>query len=266
MKTIFLMELKLTQKMLLVWLVLVVLLTGFAAIEFIVLKDAMAQLAELTGSFPKLALVLFGLNGVDLRTSMGLYQCMVFWTNLLAYFFAGFLGVYAIAREEKFGTSEFLFSKPYKRSRVVWAKIGAAAVNLALFAVVVGIALYVCIILPVGDGRIVGTHIITTLGMLITQITLFAIGLFISSVTKDYKAASLLTMLVIVVFYGIHFALDYAGTMQYLAFLTPIRYFEVIGVTRGGLNLWYVLLSIAIVSVCCFAASGRYTRKDLRAQ
>ena len=100
--------------------------------------------------------------------------------------------------------------------------------------------------------------------MLITQIVLFAIGLFVSSLAKNYKAASLFTMLVVMIFYALNFTLDYAGTMNYLNFLTPVRYFEVTGITQTGLDAWYVLLSAAITAGCCFAASGRYGNKDLR--
>jgi ABC-2 type transport system permease protein len=263
-KTIFLKELKLTRKMLIIWLALVMLLAGFAAIEFAVLKNTMEQLAELTSSFPKIVLVMFGLNGVDISTSAGMYQCMVFWTNLLAFFFAGFLGVYAVAREEKYGTSEFLFSKPYKRSSIVWAKIWAAITNLAIFAFGVGILSFFGIILSLGDMSIVSLLITTTFGMFITQIVLFSVGLLISGLAKNYKIGGLLTMLTVVVFYVIHFALDYVGTMNHLIFLTPIRYFEVVGITQNGLNLWYIALSITIIAGGCLSASRIFANKDLR--
>lgn len=257
MKAIYLKELKLTRKMLMIWLVLIVILTGFAAIEFVMLKDAMAEIAALADSFPKIVLILFGMNGAKVDTALGAYQCMVFWTNLLAFFFAGFLGVFAVAREEKFGTSEFLFSKPYKRSSVIWAKIGAAVTNLAIFSLTVGIMSYLCIILPLGDMSIVGTHIITTVGIFITQIVLFAIGLLISSFAKNYKAASLFTMFTVVTFYVISFALDYAGTMNFLNFLTPVRYFEVVSVSENGLSSFYILLSLVIILTSCSMASRR---------
>ena len=97
MKTIYLKELKQTQKTLVIWLVLIVMLTGFAAIEFIVLKDAMGEIAAMAESFPKIILILFGLNGVRVDTPLGAYQCMVFWTNLLAFFYAGFSGIFAVS-------------------------------------------------------------------------------------------------------------------------------------------------------------------------
>ncbi|WP_159442056.1 ABC transporter permease [Clostridium sp. Marseille-P2415] len=265
MKAIYLKELKLTRKLLMIWLALIVILTGFAAIEFVMLKDAMAEIAALVESFPKIILILSGLKGAKVDTALGAYQCMVYWTNLLAFFFAGFSGVFAVAREEKFGTSEFLFSKPYKRSSVIWAKIGAAVTNLAVFSLTVGIMSYLCIILPLGDMSITGTHVITTAGIFITQVVLFAIGLFISGIAKNYKAASLFTMLTVVTFYVISFVLDYAGTVDFLKFLAPVSYFDVISVSKNGLSPFYILLSFMIILAGCFMASRLYARKDLHA-
>ncbi len=263
MKTIYLKELRLTRKLLVIWLVLIVMLTGFAAIEFIVLKDTMGEIAAMTGSLPKIILILFGLNGVKVDTPLGAYQCMVFWTGLLAFFYAGFSGVFAVAREEKFGTGEFLFSKPYKRSSIIWAKIGAAITNLGIFSLTAGIMSYLCIILPLGDPGITPTHIAATAGMFLTQIVLFATGLFISSLAKNYKAASLFTMLAVTAFYGISFALDYAGIRNFLNVLTPISYFNVVWVSENGLSPFYTLLSLGLILACCSMAAGFYERKDL---
>ncbi|CUX72326.1 ABC-2 family transporter protein [Clostridium sp. C105KSO15] len=264
MKTIYLKELKLTQKTLVIWLVLIVMLTGFAAIEFIVLKDAMGEIAAMAESFPKIILILFGLNGVRVDTPLGAYQCMVFWTNLLAFFYAGFSGIFAVSREERFGTSEFLFSKPYKRSAIIWAKIGAAVTNLFVLSLTVGIMSYLCIILPLGDLSITGVHIITTLGIFLTQVVLFSVGIFISGLVKNYKTASLFTMLTVTTFYVISFALDYIGTMDFLKVLTPVSYFNVVSVSENGLSPFYILLSLIIILAGCFMAIRLFERKDLR--
>ena len=71
MKAIYMKELKLTRKLLLIWIALIVILTGFAAIEFIMLKDAMSDIAALSASFPKMVLVLFGMNGARVDTPLG---------------------------------------------------------------------------------------------------------------------------------------------------------------------------------------------------
>ncbi|GLB32346.1 hypothetical protein LAD12857_42690 [Lacrimispora amygdalina] len=263
MKTIYFKELKLTRKLLMIWLVLVVMLTGFAAIEFVVLKEAMGEIAKLAEGFPKIILILFGLNGIRIDTPLGAYQCMVFWTDLLAFFYAGFTGVFAVSREVMFGTSEFLFTKPYKRSAIIWAKIGAAVTNLGVFSITVGIMSYLFIILPLGDTSITGIHIITTAGIFLTQLVLFTTGLFISSLSKNYKTASLFTMLTVALFYMIRFALDYTGNGNLLNMLTPVGYFNVVSISEKGLDPFYILLSMGIILAGCSLAAGFYEKRDL---
>nr|WP_314462229.1 ABC transporter permease subunit [uncultured Clostridium sp.] len=263
MKTIYLKELKLTRKLLMIWLVLVVMLTGFAAIEFVVLKEAMGEIAKMAEGFPKIILILFGLNGIRIDTPLGAYQCMVFWTDLLAFFYAGFTGVFAVSREEKFGTSEFLFTKPYKRSAIIWAKIGAAVTNLGVFSITVGIMSYLCIILPLGDTSIAGIHILTTAGIFLTQLVLFTTGLFISSLAKNYKTASLFTMLAVALLYMVRFALDYAGRGNFLNMLTPVGYFNAVSISEKGLDPFYILLSMGIILAGCSLAAGFYEKRDL---
>ena len=122
---------------------------------------------------------------------------------------------------------------------------------------------YLCIILPLGDRSIAGTHLITTMGIFITQTVLFSIGLFISGLGKNYKAASLITMLTVLTFYVISFALDYAGTVDFLHALTPVSYFDVVSVSEHGLSPFYILLSFVIILVSCSMAGRLYTKKDL---
>ncbi len=169
-----------------------------------------------------------------------------------------------MSREERFGTSEFLFSKPYKRSTIIWAKIGAAVTNLIVFSLAVGITSYLCIVLPLGDLSITGVHIITTLGILLTQMVLFSIGILISGLVKSYKTASLLTMHTVAAFYAISFALDYNGALDFLKVLTPVSYFNVVSVSVNGLSPFYLLLSLIMILAGCFMAIKFFERKDLR--
>lgn len=123
---------------------------------------------------------------------------------------------------------------------------------------------YLCIILPLGHPGIVSTHILTTVGIFLTQTVLFSIGLFISSLTKNHKSASLFTMLTVAAFYVISFALDYGGIRNFLRVLAPVGYFNVVWVSEYGLSPFYILLSLGIILAGCSTAARLYERKDLR--
>ena len=128
MKTLIKNEFRQTRKLLLIWLGIMLLLCGFCYFELLSLQDSLDEMAAMVGQFPRLIMIMFGVKG-DLTTSTGWYVCIYFWEGLLAFPYAMSLGLSCVAREKKFGTSEYLFTKPVKRKTIVLAKVIVSAVN-----------------------------------------------------------------------------------------------------------------------------------------
>jgi len=133
MKTLVKNEFRQTRKTLLIWLGIMLLLCGFCYFELLSLKDSLDEMARTVGQFPRLIMIMFGVKG-DLTTALGWYACIYFWEGLLAFAYAISLGLSCVAREKKFGTSEYLFTKPVERKTIVLAKVIVSAVNLLVFA------------------------------------------------------------------------------------------------------------------------------------
>lgn len=145
-------------------------------------------MARTVGQFPRLIMIMFGVKG-DLTTALGWYACIYFWEGLLAFAYAISLGLSCVAREKKFGTSEYLFTKPVERKTIVLAKVIVSAVNLLVFALFSGVCNYFTIVLPLGGLDQPGAVLSTTMGMFFTQLLFFALGLLFASLFKSYKAA-----------------------------------------------------------------------------
>ena len=122
MKTLVKNEFRQTRKTLLIWLGIMLLLCGFCYFELLSLKDSLDEMARTVGQFPRLIMIMFGVKG-DLTTALGWYACIYFWEGLLAFAYAISLGLSCVAREKKFGTSEYLFTKPVERKTIVLAKV-----------------------------------------------------------------------------------------------------------------------------------------------
>ena len=122
MKTLIKNEFRQTRKLLLIWLGIMLLLCGFCYFELLSLQDSLDEMAAMVSQFPRLIMIMFGVKG-DLTTSTGWYVCIYFWEGLLAFPYAMSLGLSCVAREKKFGTSEYLFTKPVKRKTIVLAKV-----------------------------------------------------------------------------------------------------------------------------------------------
>ena len=122
MKTLIKNEFRQTRKLLLIWLGIMLLLCGFCYFELLSLQDSLDEMAAMVSQFPRLIMIMFGVKG-DLTTSTGWYVCIYFWEGLLAFPYAMSLGLSCVAKEKKFGTSEYLFTKPVKRKTIVLAKV-----------------------------------------------------------------------------------------------------------------------------------------------
>ena len=109
MKTLIKNEFRQTRRLLLIWLGIMLLLCGFCYFELLSLQDSLNEMATMVSQFPRLIMIMFGVKG-DLTTSLGWYVCIYFWEGLLAFPYAMSLGLSCVAKEKKFGTSDYLFT------------------------------------------------------------------------------------------------------------------------------------------------------------
>lgn len=157
MKALVKNELRLTRKLLLIWMGIVLILCGFAYFEYLSLKESLNELTGLISNFPKILKAMFGVSG-DLTSALGWYGCMYYWVTMLTNSYAVYLGVSCVAKEQAQGTAEYLFTKPVGRNKVVCAKAVACVCNLLALAVFSGLCNYFTAILPlssgIGQGRV----------------------------------------------------------------------------------------------------------------
>jgi ABC-2 type transport system permease protein len=123
MKNIFLKELKLARRPLLIWSSIMFLTAAFGMVEFYSLKDNLDVLSRSVTGIPPIVRIMFGVDAIPINTPLGCYACMYYFYGIIAFCFAVYTGVYIIARDERFKTSEFLYTKPFSRETVLGAKM-----------------------------------------------------------------------------------------------------------------------------------------------
>ena len=74
MKALVKNELRLTRKLLLIWMGIVLILCGFAYFEYLSLKESLNELTGLISNFPKILKDMFGVSG-DLTSALGQQLC-----------------------------------------------------------------------------------------------------------------------------------------------------------------------------------------------
>ncbi|MDO5415583.1 MAG: ABC transporter permease subunit [Lachnospiraceae bacterium] len=261
MKTLIKNELRLSEKVQIIWMAIMLILIGFCYFEFLSLKDSLDDMAKMMDGFPEILRIMFGVRG-DLNTALGWYGCLYFWTGILAFAYAMYLGITCVAKEKLRGTSEYLFTKPVRRSRIVLAKVIASAIHLAVFAAFTGVCSYWLLILPMGGLEESHGAIAAAVGLYLTQLVLFSVGVFLAGVVKHYPAAMKAGTAAVLIFYGTSFAAEYTG-LAWMNDLTPLRYFDVYEVVSHGFRPGYLALSAAVVLFCTAGAVKSWERREM---
>lgn len=263
MKTIFLKECKRTRRSLFLWSLIIGILAVFGMLEYPIISGYINTLMPILQSIPKLVQIMFGVYQVDLTTPIGYYICMYFWCGLIVFTHSVYIGATIIAKDERDKTSEYIFSKPYKRDSVVMAKVLAAAVNALVVAVVTG-SVSALAMIPINMSSVIYLKVAAaTLGMFLTQLVMVALGLLCSALFKKYKFGLLAAIGVLVASYTVAVIIEYAGNINYLNFLSPLCYFNVQYVVNNGISLPYLAIAAAVIVVSLYFTFSIYRKRDL---
>ena len=190
------------------------------------------------GQFPRLIMIMFGVKG-DLTTALGWYACIYFWEGLLAFAYAISLGLSCVAREKKFGTSEYLFTKPVERKTIVLAKVIVSAVNLAGVRPVQRRVQLFHDRSSFGRSGSAGSGAFHNDGNVLYPASLFlpwvcCLPAFSNLIRPRYAPVRVFVLAA----YVLAFTAEYTGN-RFLDYLTPLRYYDVYEVALNGVYLSY---------------------------
>ena len=261
MKALVKNELRQTKGMLAIWLSLELMLIAFAYFEYLSLEGSLEELTHAAALFPDFLKIMFGV-GDNIASPIGWYSCIYYWTGLLAFPYAAYLGSSCMTKELKQGTSEYLFTKPVCRRDIVLSKVIAGIFNMLVFSAFCGVCNYFMSILPLGELGQTDVPFSTTAGMFLTQSTLFALSFAVSGITRTYKSAIRYSALFVLFSYVLYMIAAYTK-IGMLRFLTPLQFFEVGSVISNGLQIPFLLLSIAIITISILIGNRAWKTKEL---
>ena len=262
MKTIFFKELKRTRIGLGIWSIIVGLVALMGILEYPVLGPNLHLIEEAVNLIPKLGQLVFGVYNVSLNDPIGYYVVMYYWTGLIIFVHAIYTGASIISKESRDKTAEYLFTKPYPKSTIVTAKMLTALVNIFIVGLTATSMSLLAMIPITSDSAIYGQVFAACVGMFITQGVLLMLGLLCSALFKGYKTSVLSAVGLLLLSYCMMFFVQYIDA-PHLSFLSPLTFFSVSEVVKGGLGLSYVLLSVVIIVLCVFFAQRLYAKKDM---
>ena len=266
MKAIILNELRINLRPLLIWSAIMFLLAAFGGLEFSSLQGSFDVLLDAVETMPKIVRTVFGIyDELPLNAPIGQFACMQFWYALIAYAYAAYFGAFIMARDERHRTSEFLYSKPFKRNIIMAAKLSVAFIHMFALSALAAIGTIAFLLPGVGAMELVPEVLITTVGMLLTQCIFVAIGTLCATLMNSYKKAVLGSIAVYAISFIVAIIIESSSNITFLNIISPIRYFHTPTIILNGLGVFYIPLTIALIVAALYAAGAKNKVRDLRA-
>lgn len=254
-------ETKIYLKTLLVWFFCTAAIGAACILLFSNLKESMTDIAENFASMGAFSDA-FGMSGLSIATLPGFYAAEIGTIHALGgAMFAAVLGTDLLSKEENGHTSEFLFTLPTTRRKVLSAKWCAAAGIIVLFSLLCVTVYFACIHI-IGEEMHWKSFFLFHFMQLLMNLEIAAICFCISAVLKKNKPG--LGIGIVLVFYAFDLIARALPDLSDLKWISPFSYANAADIFQNAsTDLTAVFGGIALGICCLFASYALYEKKDL---
>lgn len=262
--TIYLHEFRTRLKSVLIWSAAVAVLIIFFFSIFPGFADQAALVNQMMAKFPPAMRDAFGLNRMDLSTSLGFYSFIFLFAQLCLAIQAGNYGFGLVSVEEAELTADFLLSKPVSRVQVLNGKLLSALTSLTITNLVVWAASILSFNLFSAESEYdTGVLLLLLASIVIFQLFFLCVGLFISLLVKRVRSV---TPYSLGLGFGTYVLSAFSGIFAdvKLEYITPFKHLDpAFIVSSGGFDTPLVLLNAAITLVSLALSYWLYVRRDI---
>lgn len=254
-------EIKRNKISLIIWTAIIAFMLAVCVLIYPEMSNQMNELSDMfadMGSFS----AAFGMDKINFGEFIGFFgvEC----GNILGLggaFFAAFLGISAIAKEEKEQTAEFLLTHPVSRSQIVAAKFFAALLQIVILNIVVVLVTLLCIAI-IGEPIEAKTFILLFTAYFILQVEIASICFGISAFISRRGVG--IGLGIGAFFYFLNIIANLTEDAKSLKYITPFAYTESADIiANGSIDMAYLSVGLILAALGIFAAFFKYTRKDI---
>ena len=225
--------------------------------------SASGSMTELVASFPRIALAVMGVVGVDISTLTGYTVLLFYYVLICAVIYAVHLGASAVSRESVDRTYEFVFTKPCPRARVLGMKLVSAYGYLLLFCILNGgFSMLAAAYLNTTESA--GAQIwLCTLSVFLIGALFVALSAFLAAAAKRPERGTLygnLAFLYAFILGVVCNLLDHPGILRLIA---PFNYFSAADLVAKRLDPLYAAVTLVLTAAFLYGAFREFQKKDL---
>lgn len=259
--TIFIHELKRNIKSLMIWSVSV---AGMLALCLFLFPEMESQMSQVNDMFASMGVFTsaFGMDRIDFGSLLGFYaiEC----GNVLGIggaFYAAYIGVSMLSKEESGHTSEFLLMHPVSRSSVVLSKL--AATLLCVFTLnFISYAVSMLSFAAIGQTPAWKEFYLYLFAQLLAQLEIAALAFGISAFVK--RGAIGIGLGSAALLYFLNIFANISEKAEFVRYFTPFAYADAANIIADvSLELPLIALGAVLSAAAIVVAFCRYCKKDM---
>lgn len=263
MSTIYKHEMKLLFKTLLIWTLAVGGMCFVCILLFNSMKGEMEGMAE---SFSQMGAFAdaFGMSQLSIATLEGFYSTEVGTVHSLgAAMFAAIISMIMLSKEEDGHTSEFLFTLPVSRAKIITSKLIAVITNVIVFNVC-SVGAYTLGIVILGEDIDFDRFFLYHGMQLLMHLEIAGICFGLSTFMKKNKLG--LGLGIVMIFYAYDLMARVIPDWSDYKLLSPFSYSNAADIfSTGEVEVSALVLGMVVMAVCVIVAYVRYGKRDLAA-
>lgn len=249
-------ELKANLKPLIIWTICSLLLTYVSYWEY-GLTDPQ-DMADIFNGFPTMVNTLFGVSPLGISDVIGYAALITYYIYFIGLAYALILGSKMVQKELDDHTSEFLFTKPISRHKVLVAKTAVAKINMFIFTLL-NFALTTVMMINTddkvySDSEIIKYMALAYLGLYILMLVTYFITIAANSIFANKRMSMIFGGLFIMYAYATGVAVLSFEKLNDWTIISPWRYFSLDVIVTDGFNFIYLIICIVIVVVAYLIA------------
>ena len=263
MSTIYKHEMKLLYKTFLIWTMAVGGMCFVCILLFNSMKEEMEGMAE---SFSQMGAFAdaFGMSQLSIATLAGFYSTEVGTVHSLgASMFAAIISMVMLSKEEDGHTSEFLFTLPVARGKVITSKLMAVITNVVLFNVIT-VGAYALGIVILGEDIDFDRFLLYHGMQLLMHLEVAGICFGLSAFMKKNKLG--LGLGLVMIFYAYDLMARVIPDLSDYKLISPFSYCNAADIfSKGEVEIGALVLGMVVTVISVVVAYVRYGKRDLAA-
>lgn len=260
---VFLQELRSHKLNTIVWSLSMVGFMYMCMVKFDTLAKTGTDTLKLLNQFPDTMMAVFGMSGLDITTLGGYFGiCYLFMLILIAVH-AGLLGVHIIAREAQSKTTEFIYTKPSTRNRIMTAKILSGLVQLLIIWAATYIGSWLSIISFTSINGFTDELAIFMVALAVVQLVFFATGVLFASFARSPSAPAKWMSGVIFAAYILYILAQFKY-YSWVHIVSIFSYFNAVDILKStSIPIDYTIICLCVATISILLAYYLYNKRDL---